>query len=402
MDIDEEALLIKGHTLNRPDPYKNEGSIISNLSLFKNRGFRSPHRSPNSDDILALIENGGGPDKGVTSVVPGGSIYSDDSGAIKSQKSDKMFSGPGSPVIKKSNKNQLVEEEDLYNWMRRQQTQSENMKEKSSSLEKNSPGEVTIEKSVHIQIEDDIQDEAEEEDHPTRQGTSGNSFLDAHIIFEPILSSLGLMPQQITNLSLKNLGSHVIIGGGVDVFKIDIVESEIGKIPKKGKVKFPKMTIDADSTSPAFICEKIGLNVDFKKITDILKGEKPSKDRVLPLYVSRNQLKRHTSSFANFSIEIDMISQKVNMPLLRLINQIVTMHLNVKETSEELKEKKPSISRQDQSYKRHKKNSSESSASEVGSVILRPDELSLLGSSVNLSKDQQLPRGGRRFRLTGR
>ena len=37
MDIDEEALLIKGHTLNRPDPYKNEGSIISNLSLFKNR-----------------------------------------------------------------------------------------------------------------------------------------------------------------------------------------------------------------------------------------------------------------------------------------------------------------------------------------------------------------------------
>ena len=41
--------------------------------------------------------------------------------------------------------------------------------------------------------------------------TATNAFLDAHIIFEPLLSSLGLMPQQITNLSLKNLGSQVLI-----------------------------------------------------------------------------------------------------------------------------------------------------------------------------------------------
>ena len=199
------------------------------------------------------------------------------------------------------------------------------------------------------------------------------------------------MPQQITNLSLKNLGSQVVIGGGVDAFKIDIVESEIGKVIKKGKVKFPKITIDPDSHSPAFICEKIVLHLDFKKITDILKGEKPSKDKVMPLYVSRNQLKRHTSSFANFSIEVDMISQRVNMPLLRLINQIVTMHLNVKETSEELKEKKPTL-RSEHSFRRHKKTSSGSSTSDVGSVNLRPDELSLIGSSVNLHKDQPVSR----------
>ena len=272
----------------------------------------------------------------------------------------------------------MGEEEDLYNWMRRQQTQQE---AGSDGLEKNSPREPT-EKSVHIQIEENGQNERKDRTVRQESSGSGNSFLDAHIIFEPLLSSLGLMPQQITNLSLKNLGSQVVIGGGIDVFKIDIIESEIEKISRKGKVKFPKMTIDPDSSIPAFICEKIKLHVDFKKITDILKGEKPSKDKVLPLYVSRNQLKRHTSSFANFSIEIDIISQKVNMPLLRLINQIVTMHLNVKETSEELKEKKPNSS-----FKRHKKNSSGSSASEVGSVTLRPDELSLVGSSLNLAKE---------------
>ena len=55
----------------------------------------------------------------------------------------------------------------------------------------------------------------------------------------------------------------------------------------------------------------------------------------------RAQLKRHTSSLINFSIDIQFISQKVNMPLLRLLNQIVTMHMNVKETNEELRENRP-------------------------------------------------------------
>ena len=57
--------------------------------------------------------------------------------------------------------------------------------------------------------------------------------------------------------------------------------------------------------------------LDFKKVTDI----KASGEKVLPLYISRAQLKRHTSSHVNFSIDIYCISQKVNMPLLRLLNQ---------------------------------------------------------------------------------
>ena len=73
------------------------------------------------------------------------------------------------------------------------------------------------EKSVKIQIEDDVDDDdnvksklnvAAAAPH-AGQTAVGNAFLDAHIIFEPLLSSLGLMPQQITNLSLKNLGSQV-------------------------------------------------------------------------------------------------------------------------------------------------------------------------------------------------
>ena len=226
----------------------------------------------------------------------------------------------------------------------------------------------------------------------TPAGQVGNAFLDAHIIFEPLLSSLGLMPQQITNLSLKNMGSQIVIGGGVDNFQISLVESEFGKDLKKsgggggggGKVKPDHLNVDGVENSHAFVCKKISLSVDVKKVTDILKGEKETKDKVLPLYVSRNQLKRHTSSFANFTIEIDFISQTVNMPLLRLVNQIVTMHFNARETNQVLKEKKQSVSRQESTFRKHKKSSSGSSTSDVGSVLLRPEDLSLKGSSVNI------------------
>ena len=178
------------------------------------------------------------------------------------------------------------------------------------------------------------------ENHPTPQ-TKQMHLLDAHIIFEPLLSSLGLMPQQIQNLSLKNLGSNVSVLTNVETFKIDIVESEFGKIhrSKRQKTRLSRggaggLTVETDTT-PAFICEKIYCQIDFKKVTDL------GNDKMVPLYMSRAQLKRHTSSLVNFSIEIFFISQKVNMPLLRLLNQIVTMHQNVKETNEELKEKRP-------------------------------------------------------------
>ena len=86
--------------------------------------------------------------------------------------------------------------------------------------------------------------------------------------------------------------------------------------------------------------------MDFKKVTDInlhdhARGARGESKMPPPLYMTRAQLKRHTSSLVNFSIDVHFISQKVNMPLLRLVNQIVTMHQNAKETNEELKEMKP-------------------------------------------------------------
>lgn len=72
--------------------------------------------------------------------------------------------------------------------------------------------------------------------------------LDAHLIFEPLLSSLSVMPQQMLSVigsgnvnnmsSLDSLGSNLSLVGSMDTMRIDIVVSEFGKVIDKKKSKF--------------------------------------------------------------------------------------------------------------------------------------------------------------------
>lgn len=71
--------------------------------------------------------------------------------------------------------------------------------------------------------------------------------LDAHLIFEPLLSSLSVMPQQMLSVigsgnvnnmsSLDSLGSNLSLVGSMDTMRIDIVVSEFGKVIDKKKSK---------------------------------------------------------------------------------------------------------------------------------------------------------------------
>ena len=291
---------------------------------------------------------------------------------------DSGSGGAGSDIITSGAENSsspVKGEETLYDWMKRQTLNSASNAPMSQSgtVIKVDPEEekltIQIDETITSPTRGNDEDHHEKLDQETSPATTPQTksmhLLDAHLIFEPLLSSLGLMPQQIQNLSLKNLGSNVSVLGSVDEFKIDIVESEFGgKSHHRKKTKRhhrPHHYVDTD-TSPSFLCEKIYLQIDFKKVTDI---SMPS-SKVVPLYISRAQLKRHTSSLVNFSIDIHYISQKVNMPLLRLMNQLLTMHENVKETNEELRERKPSKSNPE--YMKHKKSSSGSSSSTSSNI----------------------------------
>lgn len=103
--------------------------------------------------------------------------------------------------------------------------------------------------------------------------------------------------------------------------KIDIVVSEYGKVPdkKKGKgtasktCKNPNSTkfyLDLPPETPAFLCEKIGIELDMKKMADMTVDDLIQKQNVL--YISRGQLKKHTSNILNISLNVRYISQQVS------------------------------------------------------------------------------------------
>ena len=115
---------------------------------------------------------------------------------------------------------QNKKEETLYDWMRRLQAQG-SAKSKSDAANDN----------VAIEIEpEEIEATVTEPEAiplpmplPSAASTKSLHLLDAHIIFEPLLSSLGLMPQQIQNLSLKNLASNVSVLANIAEFRFGLI-----------------------------------------------------------------------------------------------------------------------------------------------------------------------------------
>ncbi|XP_034234984.1 transmembrane protein KIAA1109 isoform X3 [Thrips palmi] len=186
--------------------------------------------------------------------------------------------------------------------------------------------------------------------------------LDAHLIFEPLLSSLGVVPQQMVNnagannetSAFESWGSNLTLVGSMDTMRIDIVVSEAGKPAEKkrnktaiGKTKSQgsKIFLDIPTDTPAFLCEKVAVELDLRKVADMTVDDLVQRQNVL--YISRGQLKKHTSTTVNVNLNIRYISQQVNMPLLRLLHQISNMYQNVKETQMELREQQPEVTKRD-------------------------------------------------------
>lgn len=211
--------------------------------------------------------------------------------------------------------------DDLYSWMAKQQTSSKHDDSKTEKVEMRptSPTKHNV--------------------HAFNSQDSGR-LLDAHLIFEPLLTCLDVMPTQCYDnnskdaSSLENLGTNLSLVCLFDTFRIDIVVSEAGdkkpktKISKKSNGKF---SLNCTSETPSFLSERIDIELEILKMADGLNEPKH-------LYVSRGQLKKHTSTVVNFSLNIRYISQQVNMPLLRLLHQISNMYIDVKEAQDEMKE----------------------------------------------------------------
>lgn len=190
----------------------------------------------------------------------------------------------------------------------------------------------------------------------TRQSIMHDSIklLDAHLIFEPLLTCLGVMPQQMLNKytnadisSLENFGTNLSLIGTFDSIRVDIVVSEAGdkkiKIPvtinsttgsttaaascstsntatapsasklsgKKSNGGRPSILMD----TPLFLCERVGIELEVLKMSDGMVDHA----RQNVIYMSRRQLKKHTSTVINFSLNIRFISQQVSDSSLLLL-----------------------------------------------------------------------------------
>lgn len=230
--------------------------------------------------------------------------------------------------------------EDLYAWMAKQQDFMRDEIFKPNV--KSSVGSVL---SVPTEIRDSLPSPVSGYNlYPVHDSLC---LLDAHLIFEPLLSALGVIPQQmISNMNgssnpvFDSWGSNLSLVASMEGMRIDIVVSENGQPSDKKRKKqkgFDGVNLlDISQEMPAFVCERIGLEVDVKKLADMTVDDMIQKQNVL--YISRGQLKKHTSTRLNFGINVHYISQQVNMPLLRLLYQISSMYQNVKDTQMELKE----------------------------------------------------------------
>lgn len=239
--------------------------------------------------------------------------------------------------------------------------------------------------------------------------------LDAHMIFQPLLSSLGVLPHQMvssgnaTASGLDSLGSNFSLVGAMDQMRIDIVVSDSsatdeqrrdGERDRSGTQRIGRLRVDCTDESPAFVCERVSVELELEKMADMTVDDMIRTRNVL--YISRGQLKKHTSTALNFSIAVRHIAQQVNMPLLRLLHQISNMYQNVKDTQNELREQRPPPSRHDidtdtavrrSPPARNNRSSSASDLVEHGTVPLQPPlSLKVSDPSSILSGQQQQQR----------
>lgn len=240
-----------------------------------------------------------------------------------------LYSGHGSDENLKSDRAR----EDLYQWMAKQEPIKMEPKTKKPIIppSKMNPRSMAAAACSLYPLQDSLM------------------LLDAHLVFQPFLAALGVSPNQVTqgesgrggvggandSSALESLGSSLSLVCWFDSLRIHIVVSDLhhNRTNKKHKTGATHTDI---SESPAFLCEKMNVDVDMTKavahmdVDDLIQRQNV-------LYISRGQLKKHISTMVNFNISIRYISQQVNMPLLRLLHQISNMYQNVKDTQTELR-----------------------------------------------------------------
>lgn len=175
---------------------------------------------------------------------------------------------------------------------------------------------------------------------------------------------------------MKKFGGDVSITGILNALRVEIVDSEVNPsrrstVTSRGKLKqLPKFLNDKHFETPAFLCDTFAVMLSMKDVinfekdkekdqekdkeTDKEKDKEKDKERdststagpidlrqksLNALRLALDQMEaKPTTTKVNFNVNCQSITQNVNMSLLRLVHQFVTMIENIFKTQLELKD----------------------------------------------------------------
>ncbi|GFO25616.1 fragile site-associated protein, partial [Plakobranchus ocellatus] len=313
-------------------------------------------------------------------------------------------SGPKQSILK----NKYRQNEDLYQWMAKQQTEKDQFRmdlhdedEASRYLRQNTSESCTAAPG-HLGSawsQDDSKLDVNDGGDYT-MATSIMQLADAQILFKPVLQSLGLHVESVRpSAMMKKFGGHLLLQGHFTTFKILIAESEARpgetgqpyQHPSKGKGR-GKRSINNKGLpeSAAFLCESFDVNVSLEDVVDFGEDGQASK---FPYKFAMHKLEaKPTTLQINLLVNCRAIRQNVDMALLRLAHQVLTMVGNVKDTRVELKQKRMETGAT--WVQTHRKQDSKDSTSSVETNQSDTSHTEhLLGSFTNilaLEKDREL------------
>lgn len=161
---------------------------------------------------------------------------------------------------------------------------------------------------------------------------------------------------------MKKFGGDVSITGILNALRIEIVDSEsnVGRkanLGGHGKRKpLAKFLSDKHFEMPAFLCDTFAVMLSMKDVVDFEKDKQKEKVKNTAadaaedasdsrkktwnaVMLALDQMEtKPTTTKANFSVSCQSITQHVNMSLLRLVHQFVTMIENILKAQHELKD----------------------------------------------------------------
>ena len=214
----------------------------------------------------------------------------------------------------------IDKDEDLYNWMARQQRSGALKMDLGNKMRK-------------VESSDQMTNNNSSNNNMQQQS---NLLVDTRAIFGSLFASVGLENKRSLS-EILSLSGRASVLGGIEELRVEIFESEwnqgtTSRRNKKtnGRQKSSsggKFSVHIPPEVPAFLCERMAIEIEVKQVSDARLCYPRAAG-----FLGQAFWKPQRTTALNFSLSVGYLAQQVNMPLLRLLHQLSSVYVNAKAT----------------------------------------------------------------------